>query len=377
MSGAFQIFVCLLLASLACGQAAPPITSPDAEAKAEHSPAPASDAPEVKLAPDDAVITLNGFCADPKRQGSACQTVVTRAQFERLTEALQPGMSLSLRRNVANAYALNLRMSAAAEKRGLDKTPAFEEEMRFARMQLLSQDLSRALQADANNISEADLQDDYKKNEPSYEQAAVARIFVPRAKQIVQAHEEHESTGSADAQSAMTPNGDLKTDTKATATEPTEEQNKAAEEAMTKLAADLRARAVNGEDPDKLQIEAYAEAGFGRTTPDTKLERVRRTTLPPRHEIVMDLKPGEVSEVFSDPSGAHFIYKMITKETLALEDVRTEIRTAISSQRYRDSTKSFQGDVVFNDAYFNPPGDSSTPPQPRREKRRKFPVQHN
>jgi hypothetical protein len=146
---------------------------------------------------------------------------------------------------------------------------------------------------------------------------------------------------------------------------------------MTKLAADLRARAVNGEDPDKLQIEAYAEAGFGRTTPDTKLERVRRTTLPPRHEIVMDLKPGEVSEVFSDPSGAHFIYKMITKETLALEDVRTEIRTAISSQRYRDSTKSFQGDVVFNDAYFNPPGDSSTPPQPRREKRRKFPVQHN
>ena len=68
---------------------------------------------------------------------------MTRAQFERLTEALQPGMSPSLRLNVAHAYARNLRMSAAAEKRSLDKTPAFEEEMRYARMQLLAQDLNR------------------------------------------------------------------------------------------------------------------------------------------------------------------------------------------------------------------------------------------
>ena len=66
---------------------------------------------------------MNGFCADPPRIGSACKTVITRAQFEKLTEALQPGMSPSLRLNVANAYARNLRMSAAAEKRGLDKTP--------------------------------------------------------------------------------------------------------------------------------------------------------------------------------------------------------------------------------------------------------------
>ena len=35
---------------------------------------------------------------------------------------------------------------------------------------------------------------------------------------------------------------------------------------MTKIAADLRARAVNGEDPDKLQIEAYTEAGLPGTS---------------------------------------------------------------------------------------------------------------
>ena len=141
----FQCLVCLLLASLAYGQTA------------------ATDqAPEAKVGPDDAVITMNGFCGHPAQPGKDCKTVITRAQFEKLTDALQPGMPLSLRRKVANSYASNLKMSAAAEKRGLDKTPAFEEELRFARMQLLAQDLSRALQADADNISDADLEDSWE-----------------------------------------------------------------------------------------------------------------------------------------------------------------------------------------------------------------------
>jgi PPIC-type PPIASE domain len=326
-------FVCLLLASLAYGQAASPAT-----------PLAAGDVPEIKVGPDDAVITVNGFCAGPGQSGVACKTVITRAQFEKLTEALQPGMSLSLRLNVANAYARNLRMAAAAEKRGLDKRPAFEEEMRYARMQLLAQDLTRALQADANNITDTDLEDHYRKNQPSYEQATLARIFVPRSKQ-----------------------------TGATQAEQEDAQTKADEEAMTKVAAELRVRAVNGEDPDELQIEAYAEAGIPRTNSDTKMEKVRRAALPPQHEVVMEMKPGEVSEVFSDPGGAHFIYKMISKQTLTLEEVKVEIRSTISSQRYRDSMKSFQGDVVFSDAYFNPPGKPASTPQQNRMRRRKTP----
>jgi hypothetical protein len=270
--------------------------------------------------------------------------VITRAEFEKLTDALQPGMSLALRLNVANAYARNLRMAAAAEKRALDKTPEFEEEMRYARMQLLAQDLTRVLQAEANNITDADLEDYYAKNQSSYEQATLARIFVPRTKQSDAAQGEHE-----------------------------EAQTKADEEAMTKVAAELRVRAVNGEDPDKLQIEAYAEAGIPRTNSDTKMEKVRRAALPPQHEAVMGMKPGEVSEVFSDPGGAHFIYKMISKQTLTLEEAKTEIRGAISGQRYRESMKGFQGDVVFSDAYFNPPGKPASTPQQNRMGRRKTP----
>lgn len=299
----FQCLVSLLIVGLLCRQAA-----------------------LSAVGPDDPVIVLDDFCADSAQPGKACKTVVTRAQFEKLAEALQPGMSLSLRLSVANAYARNLRMSAAAEKRGLDKTPAFEEEMRFARMQLLAQDLNRALQADADRINDADLQDYYKQHESSFEQATVARIFVPHARQ----------TAPSDTASV---------------------------EAMTKVAAKLRSRAAKGEDPDRLQLEAYAEAGSPRTTANTKIEKLRRAMLPPAHETVLDLKPGEVSKVFSDPGGAHFIYKMMAKQTLTLPEAAAEIRSAISSSRYRDSTKAFQGNAVFNDAYFNPPGKPGSPPQ--------------
>jgi hypothetical protein len=329
----FAGLVCVLLAGLAHGQEPSPATPPVA-----------GDAPEIKVGPDDAVITVNSFCADPSKTGAACKTVITRAQFEKLTEALQPGMSPSLRLKVANAYARNLRMAAAAEKRGLDKTPEFEEEMRYARLQLLSQDLTRELQAEADNISEADLGDYYKKNEASYEEATLARIFVPRAKEGEAAHGE-----------------------------PEEAQTKADEDAMTKVAADLRARAVKGEDPDMLQAEAYTDAGIPHTRSNTKMEKVRRAALPPQHEAVMDLKPGEVSEVFSDPGGAHFIYKMISKHTLTLDDAKTEIRTAISGQRYRDSMKRFQGDVVFSDDYFNPTGKPFSESQRNRLGRKKKP----
>ncbi|MGB6475454.1 MAG: hypothetical protein WBF04_15490 [Candidatus Sulfotelmatobacter sp.] len=364
----FQCVACLLLATLAGAQAAPPTTPSADGSMAEKKPSATTDTPpEVKVGPDDPVITVTGFCPGSTPSGYDCKTVITRAQFEKLAEALQPGMSLSLRLNVANAYARNLRMSAAAEKRGLDKTPAFAEEMRFARMQLLSQDLNRALQAEAPSISDADIENYYKKNESSYTQATLARIFVPHARQIPPANGKHEGVAAAGTKFAQA-------DAKTAATQPAEAQEgtdeaaqkRASEEAMTSVAADLRARAVQGEDPDTLQIAAYAAAGIPRTTSNTKMEKVRRSTLPPRHETVMDLKPGEVSEIFSDPEGAHFIYKMISKQTLTLEDAKTEIRAQISSQRYRDSMKSFQGDVVFSDAYFNPPGKPATPPQRNR-----------
>jgi bifunctional DNA-binding transcriptional regulator/antitoxin component of YhaV-PrlF toxin-antitoxin module len=262
-------------------------------------------------------------------------------------------MSPAVRRQLATAYSRVLRMSAVAEKRGLDKGPAFEEKMVFARMQILSQELGRVLQEDSGKVSDGDIEDYYKKSEASYEQATFARIYVPRAKQIVPPVAKPKAGATASAKtSAPQP--------------PTEAQKKAAEEAMTKVAANLRARAVQGEDPDKLQKEAYAAAGLAGNAPNTKMEKVRRTTLPANHQAVMDLKPGEVSEVISDASGGSYIYKLVSKETISLETAKPEIQKTLSSQRYRDSMQGFQGNVDLNDAYFGPAARSpAMPPLPR------------
>src|ERR1700675_4810250 len=225
----FQCLVCLLLAGLAYGQAAPPPTSnpatpPAAGAKAEQSASAATDkAPEIKVGPDDAVITLKGFCTDTTQQGDACKTVISRAQFEKLAESLQPGMSPAIRRQLATAYSRMLRMSSVAEKRGLDKQRKFEEKMNFARMQVLSGELSSALQEDAGKVTDGDIDDYYKKNEASYEQATFARIFVPRAKQIVNPVVRPKAGTTAGAKASATAS---------TNKLPTEAQKKASEEAM-------------------------------------------------------------------------------------------------------------------------------------------------
>src|SRR5208282_181362 len=119
----FQHLAYLLLAGLAYGQAtstpAPAAPAPKVEQSAPAASAAPEKAPEVK--PDDPVITLKGFCADSSLQGDACKTVITREQFDKLAEALQPGMPQALRRQLATRYASILKMSTAAEKRGLDK----------------------------------------------------------------------------------------------------------------------------------------------------------------------------------------------------------------------------------------------------------------
>lgn len=351
----FQYLVCLLLAGLAYGQAAPSAPPPGAGAKAPSLTAPAEKAPdkapEVKVGPDDTVITIKGYCADASQKGDACKTLITRAQFEKLAEALQPNMSPAIRRNLATAYARMLRMASIAEKRGLDKGPRFDEVMYFARMQILSQELSRALQDDANKVSDEDIEAYYKKNQPTYEQATFARIFIPRSKQVVNPPAPPKPGDKDSAKPA-----------------PTEEQKKASEEAMTKLAADLRERAVKGEDPEKLEKEAYTTAELPGNPMSTKMEKVRRNTLPSNHQAVMDLKVGEVSEVISDPNGGHYIYKLIAKETLPLDGVKTEIRNKISSDRYRDSMQEFQGNADLNDAYFGPSRSPVMPPRQRGTK---------
>jgi hypothetical protein len=360
-----QLLVCLLLTSLVFGQAAPvattPATPPATGATAEQAAPAAPVAPEVKVGPDETVITLKGFCTDKTLQGDACKTSITRTQFEKVIDAVQPGMPPAMRRQAATSYSRMVRMSTAAESRGLDKGTLFDEKMVIARMQILSQLLSRSLQEESAKVSDSDIEDYYKKNAANYEQATFERIYVPHTKQIVipAAKPAPKTAAGAKAGAAAKPT---------VPKQPTEAQKKAAEDAMKKLADTLHTRAVNGEDPEKLQKEAHVAAGLPGNPPIAKMEKVRKNTLPPTHAAVMDLKPGEVSEVIADPNGAYYIYKMISEEELPLDSVKAEIRSVVSSERLRDSMQGFQGttNIELNDAYFGPMTKGPMmPPAPR------------
>ena len=66
--------------------------------------------------------------------------------------------------------------------------------------------MSRALQEDSDKVSDADIEDYYKKNEASYEQATFARIYIPRAKQIAPSPAKPKAEPEAGAKSAATTN---------------------------------------------------------------------------------------------------------------------------------------------------------------------------
>jgi hypothetical protein len=51
-----------------------------------------------------------------------------------------------------------------------------------------------------------------------------------------------------------------------------------------------------------------------------------------------------------------------------VDTVKPEIRNTISSQRYRDSMQTFQGNVDLNDAYFGPTRNPAMPLPPRGAK---------
>jgi hypothetical protein len=325
--------LCLLLGGLAYGQMAPPpLPHP------HPSAAPKADADEkvaeAKVSSGDPVITVKGMCTDPAKKAETCETVVTREQFERLAEALQPNMATPIKLRLATAYSRLIGMSHEAEKRGLDKSPKFEANMGFARMQILSQQLTGALQEDSQKVSDAEMEKYYQEKIDTYQEANLQRLYIPRTKQVI-------------------PPKAVPGVKKDKETEEREEKarEKTGEEAMTKTAAALRARAAKGEAFDALEKEAYLAAGLKGNPPSTKMEKVRPATLPPAHHAALELKPGEISEVISDPTG-HYIYKLVSKQTLPLDTVKPEIKNWIATQRFRDAMQEFQGTTQLNDAYF-------------------------
>ena len=335
--------VCLLLGGLAWGQAATPNPAPTPQNEAPPSAAPQNGAPAAmpsapqtqpaaEVPPDAPVITINGLCQNPPADQSAgnCKTVITRADFEKLIQLIQPAMPARVRKQFATNYARALAMSEKAEQMGLDKDPSFEERMRLQRIQVLSQAFYKAVQDKASQISDQEIGDYYQKNTAKFEQADLERVYVPKTQTL--------------PPSAAKPG-----------TPPQPKRTPDTEAAMKAEADKLHTRAVAGEDFTKLQGEAYQAAGIKAGAPNSAMTKIRRSSLPPDQASVMDLKAGEISAVIADQNG-FYIYKMKSKDVLPLDQAKEEIKGTLRSERIQEEMKAVQESAtpILNDSYFAP-----------------------
>jgi hypothetical protein len=370
--------VCVLLGTLAWGQAAPS-APPPAQAPTQgmpgnaRPPAPPPDT-SASVPADAAVITVIGVCPPQPKPAAAkptvpkpasvvtktpaadCKTVITKAQFEKLASSVAPNVTPQVKKQLGGLLGQIIPMSEVAKKRGLDKTPQFAETVKFAKMQILTTELRQKIQADATNVPPADIESYYKNNTEAYEQFNLERLFVPRNKQM-----EAEAKEDEDKDQKLTE--EQKEEQKKAKEAEEKAKTEEGEQAMTKLADNIRERAAAGGDFATLQKEAFEAAGMKITSPTVSLPKVRRTGLPQAHAAVFELKAGEVSQVIND-SGGHYIYKVVAKEELSLDQVKEEIHGTLQNQRMRDMMEKVNSSfkVETNEAYFGPAAPGGMPP---------------
>ena len=281
-----------------------------------------------------AVITIPGLCDTPaagKSKGPNCKTVVTRAEFEQLVNAVAPTIAPAARKQLATQYGMALVMVHKAHEMGLDQGPKFQELMRVARIGVLTKELSQSLQDEASHVSDKEIEAYYHNNDAAFQEIDLQRIFIPRSNQIMEAKDKSKDQ---------------------TADDLAKQKEQESVEAMKKLADSLRARASAGEDFQKLQDEAIAASAL-KGKPPTQLGKVRRTSLPPEQAEILNLKPGETSPLITTPNG-YLVYKVGEKDTLPLDKVRDEIVSTLRSQRMQDALQTIQQSATpqLNEKYF-------------------------
>lgn len=264
----------------------------------------------------DAVITIEGACKSGA--GNGCVTSVNRAQFEQLANAVKPGMSADARRNFAMQYAKILAFSDQARALGLENDQRFKDILQFVTDQLLVESMNQYWSDKFAEQPDSKIEEYYKQNSRKFLDAAFQRVIIP-------------------SQPAA---AEIK--------KPTEAEEKAYTEK-------LRQQWAAGADPATLQKEALARMGLTGSVPDVNMKDMTPGMVPEAHQSIFDMKPGEVSQVFTD-AGASYIYKLVSEQEKPLSEVKAQIAKTLHDQEMRDKIQELQASVkpVLNDAYFGP-----------------------
>lgn len=277
------------------------------------------------MSADDTVVTIPGVCAAGVT-ADACVTKLTKSEFERLVTATGAGAQADSRR-IATVYAQILAMANQAQKMGVDKDPAVQVQLHLQSLSLLAQAAQRKIFESSKPTSQ-EVESYYTENSAKYEEIDLQRIVVLK------------SSGGGT----------------------TPEEQKA-------VADKIRARAAAGEDPDKLQVEAYKEAKSAGTPPSTSLGWKRRGGMDPRHEPqIVNLHASEVSPVMEDGQ-AFYIYKVRSKRLVPMASVEKEIETSLQTERAQKALRQIleASKPSLNDAYFgaSEPAKAAPPVSPK------------
>jgi hypothetical protein len=309
----------LLLALAVSGfaQAAPPTAA-----------APPADRP-ASVAPDAAVITIQGVCPAPPTDSADCRTVVTRTEFERLMTVLsrlrsseaQQTIPLEARRQLAAQYSRLLVYADLAEHEGLANSPEGRELIRFARLQAMTEELARSLRQKATPAA-TEVQEFYDRHPERFTEYELERVILPV-----------NPRPGAPGREALRPVGE-----------------------------DLRRRAAAGEAFPALQKEAFDRAGI-MNPPDVKLLVAAGVSLPEPHASVLRLSPGQISPVIEDSTGFYF-YKLDSARRVPLAEKQAEVRELVAGQQADEALQKLGESATFtlNPYYFNPAPASAAGP---------------
>lgn len=303
----FCLFSLLLLAGFTVAQDQPSVSdakSPDALPSTATLPL------------DYTVLTIDGLCpAQAKTQaGKDCKTVVTRREFEKLVNALNPAMTKFERRQLAGNYAQALTLANEAVRRGLDKRPEVQERLRYARLRTLASETASEIYKDSTRSSDSQIAAYYNQNKLTFEKFTLERLFVPREKQ-------GEASSPQEAE-------------------------------MKSLAERMQARAAAGENFAALQKEANTISGI-KGEVDVEMSDVSRRVLPENHQQVFDLSAGQVSSLISDDTG-YYVYKIVSRDVPSLSAARRQVELELQNHnqtsafsRIRDAART-----TINESYF-------------------------
>jgi hypothetical protein len=291
-----------------------------------------------ELPPDAPLITISGLCNSGLASSTApastpvgsgpgkaidpgCKTVITKAQYENLLGVLGARPSVYHGMEFARRYVELLLFSEKGRELGVEKDPKFQEKVRYSYLEALDHFTLERLQAQAEDISDAEVAKYYKEHPERFVQIRLLQIAVPKEK----FHEDAEASPNGAATSA-------------------EEKSY-----MHGVALSIQKEAAAGVPPEKLQEKVYKIAG-DPSVPETDLGEQVPDQIPIEYrKLIFDLKAGEVSQVTEDDH-EYLIFKCAERHVIPPADAKKLVvwlRMRDSKGELRDSVKT-----QYNEQYF-------------------------